>query len=458
MFWDCVESAFTDKAMEHHLVQQQGPPQGWWYVRPVPHGLHQDLGRRCIRRFLAVERSAAQLRGAEVHEEVQRLLQLSSGSLQLRGREVRLVAGDCARHWQSHALAAGATPVLPDEADLVELLINGFRSRGLVLEEAQFLEAREAFLAQCEQPTGSPPPHGRRATTVAGWMARRQQQRSLSASTRSACQRELQRLLQFSAVSLPQAISEGAAWRWRNHVLSSVSLPTARRRLSLIEAVYRDACSSGLLQHNPFSGLPPLQLSPLPPKPLDQERLEELDRSRSADPIYWLVRLLGLRPVEAAALRPIDFARVEEHRVLWIRSWHLREVTHHCPASSVRCLPLPNALLDLWESCSGNSLEPLWSTAELVPTRLARRWGDQLRRRSGISATALRAERRRIWREAGADQVVLKHLLGGSFDQPDPVGARALELMAWMNTPPLALAPRMLHCPTEPTNLAVCAR
>ena len=443
--------------MEHHLVQQQGPPQGWWYVRPVPHGLHQDLGRRCIRRFLAAERSAAEVRGAEVHEEVQRLLRLSSGALQLRGREVRLVAADWARHWQSHALAAGTTPVLPDESDLVELLINGFRSRGLVLEESQFLEAREAFLAQCEQPTGSPPPHGRRPTTVAGWMARRQQQRALSASSRSACQRELQRLLHFSSVSLPQAISEGAAWRWRNHVLSSVSLPTARRRLSLIEAVYRDACSSGLLQRNPFSGLPPLQLSPLPPKPLDQERLEELDRSRFIDPIYRLVRLLGLRPVEAAALRPIDFARVAEHPVLWIRSWHFRQVTHHCPASSVRCLPLPSSLLDLWESGSGNGLEPLWSSAEVVPKRLARRWSDQLRRRSGISATALRAERRRLWREAGADAEVLKHLLGGSVDKPDAAAARALALVAWINVPELALVPRMLHCPTEPTNLADCA-
>ena len=444
-------------AIDQYLVRQQGPPQGWWYIRPVPRALRHGLGRRCIRRFLAAEHAEALMRGAEVHEEVQRLLLLSSGSLQLRGREVRLVAADCARQWQAHAIAAGAKPVLPDEVDLVELLINGFRSRGLVLEQSQFLEARTAFMAQLQQSDQGRPAPLRRFTTVASWVARRQQQRALSASSTRAMQRELQRLLQFSAVSLPQAISEGAAWRWRNHVLSSVSLPTARRRLALIEALYNDACRNGLLQRNPFSDLPPLQLSPLPPQPLDQQRLAGLDRQRSTDPLYRLVRQLGLRPVEAAGLRPFDFSRVANHPVLWIRSWHLGSLSHPCPPSNRRCLPIPSALLDLWQSCSGTGLEPLWCTSGQNPRLLARRWGDQLRRSSGISATALRSERRRLWMEAGADALALRQLLGGGSPRPDQEADAVLQLLAWIDAPLLDLGPRMLHCPTEPAALAICA-
>ena len=211
------------------------------------------------------------------------------------------------------------------------------------------------------------------------------------------------------------------------------------------------------MQRNPFSELPPLQLSPLPPQPLDQQRLAALDRQRSTDPLYRLVRQLGLRPVEAAGLRPLDFSRVANHPVLWIRSWHLASLSHPCPHSNRRCLPMPSSLLDLWQSCSGTGLEPLWGTSGQNPRLLARRWGEQLRRSSGISATALRLERRRLWMEAGADAVALRQLLGGGSPRPDQDADVVLQLLPWIDVPPLDLSMRMLHCPTEPAALAICA-
>ena len=201
-------------AWDECLVEVAGPPAGWWYVRPVPRALQQSLGRRSIRRYLAPTLVQAHRLAADVHEQVERLLGLSAGELQLRGREIRLVARECARRWRERLSAAALpAPSRPDESELVELLMNGFRSRGLVLEEPDFLEAREAFLAQLARPLPPLPAPRHRPNTVAGWVAARQRLRPVSASTRLAWQRELRRLLAFSEVSLPGAITEGAAFR-----------------------------------------------------------------------------------------------------------------------------------------------------------------------------------------------------------------------------------------------------
>ena len=131
--------------MQNHVVLLDGPPRGWWYDRVVPRALRHGLGRRRFRRFLAAERELALSCAQEVHEKVERLLELSAGELQLRGREIRAVAIECARLWQGHQQACGlGDNRLPDEGELVELLMNGFRSRGLILEQDQFpLDAYE---------------------------------------------------------------------------------------------------------------------------------------------------------------------------------------------------------------------------------------------------------------------------------------------------------------------------
>ena len=49
--------------------------------------------------------------------------------------------------------------------------MNGFRSRGLVLEESDFLEAREAFLAQLSRPCRHYRPRAIAPTpSPAGWL------------------------------------------------------------------------------------------------------------------------------------------------------------------------------------------------------------------------------------------------------------------------------------------------
>ena len=411
-------------AWDECLVEVAGPPAGWWYVRPVPRALQQSLGRRSIRRYLAPTLVQAHRLAADVHEQVERLLGLSAGELQLRGREIRLVARECARRWRERLSAAALpAPSRPDESELVELLMNGFRSRGLVLEEPDFLEAREAFLAQLARPLPPLPAPRHRPNTVAGWVAARQRLRPVSASTRLAWQRELRRLLAFSEVSLPGAITEGAAFRWRNHVLSSVSLATAQRRLSLIDAFYADALRSALVEHNPFASLPPLQASSLPLRPLNAEQLQQLDHERQGDPIYALVRWLGLRPSEAAELRPIDWSSIDGNPVLWIRSGRLVQQ---------RCLQIPEPLMPLWQQCSGPGEAPLWAELpDVTPQLLARRWADGLRRQSFCNATALRQECARQWRQQGVSEVVVRQLLGASKST------------------------RMLHCPTETTQPAV---
>ena len=413
-------------AWDECLVEVAGPPAGWWYVRPVPKALQQSLGRRSIRRYLASTLVQAHRQAADVHEQVERLLGLSAGELQLRGREVRLVARDCARRWCERLSAAALpTPSRPDESELVELLMNGFRSRGLVLEESDFLEAREAFLAQLSRPLPPLPAPRHRPNTIAGWVAARQRLRPVSASTRLAWQRELRRLLAFSDVSLPGAITEGAAFRWRNHVLSSVSLATAQRRLSLIDAFYADALRSALVEHNPFASLPLLQASSLPPRPLNPEQLQKLDHERRSDPIYGLVRWLGLRPREAAELRPMDWTSIDGNPVLQISSGRLAQQ---------RCLPIPEQLMPLWQQCSGSGEAALWadSTAR-TPQLLARRWADGLRRSSFCNATDLRQQCARQWRQQGVPEAEVRERLG--------LGKRA----------------RMLHCPTETTQPAICA-
>ena len=411
-------------AWDECLVEVAGPPAGWWYVRPVPRALQQSLGRRSIRRYLAPTLVQAHRLAADVHEQVERLLGLSAGELQLRGREIRLVARECARRWRERLSAAALpAPSRPDESELVELLMNGFRSRGLVLEEPDFLEAREAFLAQLARPLPPLPAPRHRPNTVAGWVAARQRLRPVSASTRLAWQRELRRLLAFSEVSLPGAITEGAAFRWRNHVLSSVSLATAQRRLSLIDAFYADALRSALVEHNPFASLPPLQASSLPLRPLNAEQLQQLDHERQGDPIYALVRWLGLRPSEAAELRPIDWSSIDGNPVLWIRSGRLVQQ---------RCLQIPEPLMPLWQQCSGPGEAPLWAELpDVTPQLLARRWAAGLQRQSFCNATALRQECARQWRQQGVSEVVVRQLLGASKST------------------------RMLHCPTETTQPAV---
>ena len=294
-----------------------------------------------------------------------------------------------------------------------------------MLEESDFLEAREAFLAQLSRPLPPLPAPRHRPNTVAGWVAARQRLRPVSASTRLAWQRELRRLLAFSDVSLPGAITEGAAFRWRNHVLSSVSLTTAQRRLRLIDAFYADALRSALVEHNPFASLPLLQASSLPPRPLNPEQLQQLDHERRSDPIYALVRWLALRPREAAELRPMDWTSIDGNPVLRIRSGRLAQQ---------RCLPIPEPLMPLWQECQGPGEALLWAdSTALTPQLLARRWADGLRRSSFCNATDLRQECARQWRQQGVSEAEVRQRLGAGKSE------------------------RMLHCPTETTQTAVCA-
>ena len=73
-------------------------------------------------------------------------------------------------------------------------------------------------------------------------------------------------------------------------MLSSVSLTTAQRRLSLIDAFYADALRSALVEHNPFASLPPLQASSLPPRPLILSSSNSLTTSAAVIPsMAWLL-------------------------------------------------------------------------------------------------------------------------------------------------------------------------
>lgn len=428
-----------------YLQQLEGPPAGWWYDRAVPKPLRRSLGRGRVRRFLSQERTEAERRYGEVQEEVQRLLALSSGVLRLRRREVRLVARDCARDWQRQR-GSLAFAELPNEADLAELLVNGFSSRGLVLAGERFLVAREAFCAQLKLPglQNQTAPSPRWPSTVAGWVAQRQQQGSGAASSGRAWQRELQRLLSFSAVSLPAAVSEGAAWRWRNHLFATASFSTAQRRLSLIRSFYGEACRQGGVEQNPFSLLPPLAISALPPPGFDPLLLAQLDQQLGADPIYLLVRLLGLRASEAAGLRPLDWCLWEGKPALWIRHWSFNGLERPCRPGQERRLPLPESLLDLWERHQGPGGEPLWPQQwGRGGQRLGERWAAYLRRSNGCSAQQLRLECQRRWRSQGADALTLRHLLGSLGARPQGPPATWADLYPWLQKATL------LRCPTD---------
>ena len=142
----------------------------------------------------------------------------------------------------------------------------------------------------------------------------------------------------------------------------------------MIDAFYADALRSALVEHNPFASLPPLQASSLPPRPLNPEQLQQLDHERRSDPIYALVRWLGLRPREAAELRPMDWTSIDGTPVLRIHSGRLAQQ---------RYLPIPEPLMPLWQECQGSSEVHLWThSAALTPQLLARRWADGLRRHS----------------------------------------------------------------------------
>ena len=443
-----------------YLQRLEGPPAGWWYDRAVPKPLRRSLGRGRVRRFLSPERPEAERRYGEVQEEVQRLLALSSGVLTLRSREVRLVACDCARDWQRQR-GPLALAELPNEADLAELLVNGFRSRGLVLTGERFLLAREAFCAQLKLPglqNPTPPPQ-RWPSTVAGWVAQRQQQGSGAASSGRAWQRELQRLLSFSEVSLPAAVSEGAAWRWRNHLFATASFSTAQRRLSLIRSFYGEACRQGGVEQNPFALLPPLALSALPPPGLDPQLLAQLDRQRAGDPLYLLVRLLGLRASEAAGLRPLDWGLWEGKPALWIRPWSFAGLERPCRPGQQRLLPLPESLVELWDRHRGPGVEPLWPQQwGRGGQGLGQRWATHLRRQGGCSAQQLRLDCQRRWRSQGADALTLRQLLGSLGGLAPASPAARADLYPWVEGAtllpdpllPSALLPSaMLHCPTD---------
>jgi integrase len=380
-----------------------------------------------------------------VHEEVQRLLGLSAGTMQLRRREVRLVARDCARQWLWRR-AHGVAVLMPDEAELVEQLVNGFRGRGLVLDGDHFPLAREVFCRELAKPRPvqspaevAPPPI---STTIAGWVALRSLERPRPLQTQQAWQRELQLLLAFSRVSMPAAVSSGAAWRWRNHIGGTVALSTARRRLGLIRGFYADACRQGIVERNPFAGQPPLQATSLPSPALDPLQLRQLDLQRSDDPLYQLVRLLGLRSGEAAGLRPLDLSLEAGLPVVWIRSWGTTALGRPCRASQQRCLPLPKPLQPFWEEQRGSATEPIWPQhCSSNADRAGYRWAVELRRTGFCSAPQLRAERQRQWRGQGADWGLLQQLLGGSStrlggDESFADRRQRLErLLAWLEMP-----------------------
>ena len=434
--------------MQNHVVLLDGPPRGWWYDRVVPRALRHGLGRSRFRRFLAAERELALSCAHEVHEKVERLLALSAGELQLRGREIRAVAIECARLWQGHQQACGlGDNRLPDEGELVELLMNGFRSRGLILEQDQFPEAREAFAQQLQLQRSALEQRPLGSSTLAGWVAWRAAQQSASEKRQQQWRLELQRLLEFSAVRLPAAISEGAAWRWRNHLLCSFGLATAKRRLGLINSFYREAAEAGLLASNPFALLPPLQASALPQPPLDGALLRQLDAERSADWPYLLLRAFALRPRELAALRPLDFGHEQGLPVIWIRVG---------ASAAARCLPVPEALCGFWQQAAGSGAEPIWQSCGMSQQQLVRRWAERLRRSSGFSATALRQERVRAWLQQGASPEQLRWLV---LSRPGPIAPLA-QLLPFTKAGVTQLkgvdpAALMLHCPTDPADVAL---
>jgi hypothetical protein len=378
-------------------------PTGWWYERSVPKPLRRPLGRRIFRRYLGPELNLAQWRYREVEEEVQRLLGLSTGALQLRKREVRLVARDCARELQHR----GGELQLPDEGDLAELLVNGFRARGLVLESDCFAMAREAFFLQWRQPVDQRQRDGA-PTTVAGWVVQRRQQGGSAARSELFWHRELRRLLEFSSVSLPAAVSEGAAWRWRNHLFATASTSTAQRRLGVIRAFYAQAYRQGMVAINPFASLEPLRLSARPEPDLAPDLLGKLDQGWRDDPIYLLVRLIGLRTLEAAGLRSIDWDLIDDEPVLWIRSWGQLGKGRPCRPGQERCLPLPALLHPLWKAARTG--DGLVDHGEVQ--RFAKRWSAAFRRQSETNAKALRRHRQSYWQLLGADGNRLNRLLG----------------------------------------------
>ena len=414
-----------------YLKYSEGSPTGWWYERVVPKLLRRPLGRRNFRRFLGANLNQAHWRYREVDEEVQRLLGLSTGTLQLRKREVRLVAKDCAREFQQQFPPASEWQ-LPGEEDLAELLVNAFRARGLVLDADCFPLARETFCAQLRQPLDHHKQPGG-PTTVAGWVAQRSQRSNSAVGSELLWHRELKRLLSFSEVSLPAAVSEGAAWRWRNHLFANASTSTAQKRLTVIRAFYAQAYRQGMVAMNPFAGLEPLPLSPRPEPNLAPAFLQLLDGRFKADPIYLMVRILGLRSLEVAGLRPIDWGLQQGQPVLWIRSWGLQNEGRPCRAGQERCLPLPNCLHGLWKQCSGSAETPLWAEegADGI-NRFAKRWAAAFRRQGGCSASALRRYRQSQWQIKGADGHVLNRLLGTLAASRQPGWDQVEGLEPWL--------------------------
>ena len=393
-----------------YLKYSEGTPLGWWYERVVPKPLRRPLGRRNFRRFLGPDLSQAHWRYREVDEEVQRLLELSTGALQLRKREVMLVARDCARQFQQQHF--GGELLIPEESDLAEILVNGFRARGLVLSSDYFPLAHETFFTQLHQPLDRRKRPGA-PTTVAGWVLQRRQRGVSTSGSELQWHRELKRLLDFSAVSLPAAVSEGAAWRWRNHLFATASTSTAQRRLTVIRAFYAQAYRQGMVALNPFTALEPLPLSPRPEPNLDAAFLRNLDRNWQHDPIYLLVRLIGLRTLEAAGLRPIDLGLEHGQPVLWIRSWGLQGAGRPCRPGQERCLPLPVHLHPLWTRLKGSAEIPLWADGEIDGIRrFAKRWAAGFKRQSDCNAQALRRYRQSQWQLMGADGHHLNRLLG----------------------------------------------
>ena len=167
--------------------------------------------------------------------------------------------------------------------------MNGFRSR-LVNESLIFSKrARRSWPSLLALPPPGPAPSPQHRGRLGGCAS------AVAAGDQHApgLLVELRQLLAFSDVSLPGAITDSAAFRWRNHVLNGIGLATAQRRLCLIDAFYEHpAFRPGGAQ--PFASLPPLRASSLPPRPLNLSSCNGSTMSAAA--MLFLVRWLGLRP------------------------------------------------------------------------------------------------------------------------------------------------------------------
>lgn len=151
---------------------------------------------------------------------------------------------------------------------------------------------------------------------------------------------------------------------------------TARKDLSYLSSIFKCGIDHNLLPGpNPCEGIPKTKRGDRKQvakthnrnRSLTREQLHQIDELMLRDAqfeLYLLQRFTGARQQEVAGLRHCDFKEIKGYKCIAIEPHHERGLGVEGQSSglktpqSVRYVPLPSALHQLWETLKGESAEP----------------------------------------------------------------------------------------------------